>query len=438
MRRLTWYTRVALICLLIVASLALASPALALGGREGRTVIIGADEVIEDDLYVGADTFILEGRIQGDLVVGAETIVIDGVVDGDLWAAASTVTINGVVADDVRMVGAVLTLGSEAEVGDDLIGASFSFEAKRDSTIGGTFAFAGSQALLSGGIGEDVYVGSNGLAIEGSIEGDVWAEVGDPDALPYVDPSQYWSDLPPVPRVATGLSVGRQAQIGGDLEYRSSRAVEVSVDAVEGAVDHVRRIRKDVPRLATGPGVATWWALLSLRRLVAFVIVGLLLVWLAQSWIKRPAGKLKSQPWLCLGWGAMTYFLFPLAICVLFGVVILLAVLLGAVTLGNMVPAVLAVGFTLVQVLVVAYGLIVVYLTKIVFAYWVGGAILAGSGLKGRQRMVWSVLIGLLIVSIIMAVPCLGWLFALVISMLGLGSLWLLRSDAGTGSVEAG
>jgi hypothetical protein len=429
MKGLVTRRRLALTGLLILALLSLAPPALAIGWREGQTVVIGADEVIEDDLYVGAGTFILEGIVEGDLFVGGETIIINGTVEGDLWAAGNSVEVNGVVTDDARMGGAALTLGRDAEVGDDLMVAGYSFESKAGSTVGGTFFFGGAQALLSGIINEDVYVGSNGLEIEGVIEGSVWAEVGDPTRLSYVDPSQYWDDLPPVPRVATGLTLGREAKIGGDLEYRSSIAVDVSVDVVDGAVDHIRRVSEGIPELVTGPGLATWWALVSVRRLVAFVIVGLLLVWLARSWIKRPAEKLRSQPWLCLGWGAMTYFLFPLALCVLVGVVIVVAVVLGAATLGEMVLAVLVVGFTFVLALAVVYGLIVVYLSKIVFAYWIGDVILASSGVKGPQRMIWSLLTGLLIVSAVMAIPCLGSLFALVVSMLGLGSLWLLRSQ---------
>ena len=430
MRRSVTRRRLAVIGLLILALLALAPPALAIGWREGQTIVIGADEVVEDDLYVGAGTFILEGIVEGDLFVGGETIIINGTVEGDLWAAGNSVELNGVVTDDARMGGAALTLGRDAEIGDDLMVAGYSFESKAGSEVGGTFFFGGAQALLSGTFDEDVYAAGNGLEIDGVIGGSVWAEVGDPTRLTYVDPSRYWADLPPVPRVATGLTLGREAKIGGDLEYRSSIAVDVSADVVDGAVDHIRRVSEGVPRLVTGPRLATWWALLSVRRFVAFVIVGLLLVWLARSWIKRPAEKLRTQPWLCLGWGAMTYFLFPLALCVLVGVVILLAVILGAATLGNLVLAILVVGFTAVLALAVAYWLIVVYLSKIVFAYWIGDAILASSGVKGPQRMIWSLLTGLLIVSVIMAVPCLGSLFALVVSMLGLGSLWLLRSES--------
>ena len=61
--------------------------ALAFDGLEGGDVVIKADEVIEDDVYVGAANFTLEGTIKGDLIVAGTNITINGTVDGDLIAA---------------------------------------------------------------------------------------------------------------------------------------------------------------------------------------------------------------------------------------------------------------------------------------------------------------------------------------------------------------
>jgi len=103
-------TGLALIALL---TLTIATPARAFDARTGEDVVIAAGEVIEDDLYVSAATFTLDGTVKGDLAVAAQTI-----------------TINGAVMDDVRIAGATLFVGEGASIGDDLFGASYSLETR--------------------------------------------------------------------------------------------------------------------------------------------------------------------------------------------------------------------------------------------------------------------------------------------------------------------
>ena len=98
----------AVFSLLALFTMTVTSSALAFDGRGGETVVIGADEVIEDDLYVGATNFTLDGTVKGDLFVSGETIVINGTVEGDVFAMGQSIVINGIVTDDVRMAGACL------------------------------------------------------------------------------------------------------------------------------------------------------------------------------------------------------------------------------------------------------------------------------------------------------------------------------------------
>ena len=55
--------------LIAILALAFATPAMAFDGRSGDNVTIEADEVIDDDLYVTAANFTLEGTVNGDLIV---------------------------------------------------------------------------------------------------------------------------------------------------------------------------------------------------------------------------------------------------------------------------------------------------------------------------------------------------------------------------------
>jgi len=73
--------------LLAILVLTFTRPASAFDGRSGENIVIKSDEVIDDDLYVTAGTFVLDGTVNGDLIVVGQTLTINGKVDGDVMAA---------------------------------------------------------------------------------------------------------------------------------------------------------------------------------------------------------------------------------------------------------------------------------------------------------------------------------------------------------------
>jgi hypothetical protein len=106
--------------LLALVGLFAAAPARAADTRSGDQVVIGRGEVIEDDLYVAANSVTIDGTINGDLVAVGSQITINGTVKGDLLAAAQGIAINGTVNDDVRAAGQAIMLGPSARVAGDL------------------------------------------------------------------------------------------------------------------------------------------------------------------------------------------------------------------------------------------------------------------------------------------------------------------------------
>src|ERR671917_1679185 len=88
--------------LVVLAVLLLVSPVWAVESRSGNEVVIGADEVIEDDLYVTANEVLVEGTVEGDLIALGSSIAVDGTVAGDLIGAGQSVEIGGTVQDDAR------------------------------------------------------------------------------------------------------------------------------------------------------------------------------------------------------------------------------------------------------------------------------------------------------------------------------------------------
>ena len=113
----------AIFTLAVLLALTVVAPARAFDGRSGDRIVVESGEVVDDDLYVGAQEFVLDGTVNGDLIVFAQTVTINGKVDGDLIAAAQTVAVNGEVTGAVRMAGSVLFVGENVSIGGDIVAA---------------------------------------------------------------------------------------------------------------------------------------------------------------------------------------------------------------------------------------------------------------------------------------------------------------------------
>ena len=204
------YKLVTVFTLLALMLLTFATPAHAFEGREGNSVVIGANEVIDDDLYVGANDFVLDGTVKGDLIVAGSTITINGTVEGDLWAAGQAIIIDGVVMDDARIAGAGLQLGDNAQIGGDLLAAGASLETKAGSTVGNDLLVGAGQALLAGEVGRDMRAGAGALDLRGNFGRDVWAYVDQTEETTnQPSPNIYMQQSIPLtlPSVAPGLTI---------------------------------------------------------------------------------------------------------------------------------------------------------------------------------------------------------------------------------------
>jgi hypothetical protein len=421
------WKRMAVISCVLFMLFALVPAALAFEERGGDVVIIGEDEVLEDDLYAGATTVTVNGTIQGDLIVGAQTVVINGTVEGDLLAFAQSVTINGTVGDDVRVGAAALIVGKDASIGDDLVSGAYSLETMVGSTVGGGVLFGGYQALLGGDIAQDIMAGANGLSIHGNVGGDVKADVGTPeDSMPY-NPFTGTPDMPSIPTVSGGLTFGPEAEVSGNVEYTSSREVELDLDKVMGDVQHAFPPVTSPTSTPVQPRNPIVDRLLdNVQRLATLVLLSLLVVWLIPRGFQRLGGELVAKPFPSLGWGTVVYFGFPIAAMILFGVAILLGIGFGLVQLGGLGGAIIWLALGTIVVGFVLFILALVYLAKLVVGYALGKWILTRLSPAAAEKVIWPLLLGVLIVVILIALPYIGSLFNFVLTLFGLGALWLL------------
>lgn len=427
--------RLLLFSLLALLALTFTTPASAFDGRSGENIVIPSDEVIDDDLYVTAGTFVLDGTVNGDLIAMGQTITINGKVDGDVMAAGQTIVVHGTVTGAIRMAGSVLLLDEQASVGGDVIAAGYSLETREGSEIGQDLVIAGGQVLLSGNVTRNVQVATGAFELRGTVGGDVDAEVGEAERG-YIGPSPTLfmprSSIP-IPSVDPGFTVDSSAKIEGNLAYTQSKELALPAGAVAGKVTRDRPATNTAaaPQETTGQRILKW-GLNTVRTGVTLILIGLLLLWLFPFFMQGWSLELQKSTLPSLGWGVIAYIGFFLVLPLTIAVIILGGLLFGVLTLGGLAGTIVSVGILSLLALILGFVLVTSFVAKIVFGQALGRWLLERANSPLAEQRFWPMVIGVLITVVVIALfrfPLIpGWLGALlnfVVILFGLGALWI-------------
>lgn len=422
-----------LFSLVILFTLVFVPAAYAFDGRTDNRIIIGKDEVINEDLYLGANEVIVDGTINGDLMAAGENVIINGTVTGDLFAAGTTVTINGSVGDDLFAAGGSVTLGPDAVITDDVFSAGAGVEAQSGSTVGGTFLMGAAQGLLSGAIAEDLMAGANSLRLEGTVGGD--AKIGVDSTRDGFAPSFTVGNTNiRLPEIPAGLSFGDKAGIAGSLAVTSPTAPQVPASVTNDVTHSLPPVDAELARELRRDAIITSPILDALRRLVSLLLVGVLIGWLMPGLLRRTTGAIQSRPLPSLGLGLLNIVAAPLIAFTLVGVVILTAIVFAALSLGDLAALIVVVGFMLIGLAVMAFVLAVTFFCQAAVAYLTGRWILGKVKPGWNERLMWPLLLGLLVFGLLFAIPVAGGLLQFLVILVGLGailiSLWESRKAA--------
>jgi cytoskeletal protein CcmA (bactofilin family) len=464
MRRETMNRRVWGIVRLVLTLMVVAAGLLGVAGRANAVEVveggvIPAGQTIDDDVFIAYDNVLVEGTVTGDLFAFGSNIRINGTVGGSLFAAGQTIAVNGEVQGSVYAAGSSAILGGASSVGRNVYYAGFGLEQQPGSQVQRDLITAGYQALLSGAVERNVSASVGALVISGEIGGDVRADVGAPDAGGFM----FFAPPGAPAAVPLGIRVTEGAEIGGQLTYVSPEAQEDAIGAepAEGIVYQTpvpdagqEAQRRDGRSLGL---IVVQWIIARLRDLVTLLLLGALILWLWPRWLYRAADVVASQPLLSLGWGVIVWLLGYIGAAILAFLIVLAAILLGIVTLGGLAFAVLGIGFSALGLAFTIFWLSVAYISKLVVAFMVGRWIVRGlsrreeprtevatppgeePGPEAAPRRVerprsvaedgWSLVVGVLIYVLLRAIPILGWLIGLVVTLFGLGALFMALRD---------
>lgn len=412
--------------------------------------IITAETTIDDDALIGGTTVIVDGTINGNLVAGGETVTLNGTVNGDailmartvivsqsaringnLFLGAQTAEISGLVSGSLFSGSAAVELRSGAQITGNVYSGSYSFESLPQTSIGRDLFVGAYQVKLAGDLARNLKAGGAAFDLNGTIGGDVNIQMG--NALESENSSPMWwnfagqYNLPEPSQL--GLRIGPDAEIKGTLNYTSTVPVEIENQPGGGVVYSTpipEQVQTDYQRpVKTTPPALNWlWTLT--RHLFTGLILGALALWLAPRLLKRSADLAGSKTLPALGIGFVAVVLSVPVVLIAIGVVLALALLFGLVTLGGLAGLILWVGMTLITVAVVAFTVLAVYGSKLIVSYLVG-KLLFEKVFKAENTSVWvQFFVGIFVVTLLIAIPFIGWLIGLLVMLIGLGAVWYL------------
>lgn len=371
-----WVVAAVVVALFLVL---LPSVAYAAEPRSGDSVVVGPDEVIDDDLYAFGSLVDIQGTVRGDVIAFARSVNVGGTVTGDLIAAGATVSVSGRVDGSIRAAAADLTLSGP--VGEDVVAGARGLRIGQRSTIGRDLLAGAESIWMEGQVGRRMKAGANNLTLAGGVGGDVYVEVG-------------------------SLIVTDSAVIGGNLTYTSDKQATIRQGAqIRGTVEQREPSRPERAEDRTNP-IVGWF-----QTLIGLFLTGLLFVLLLPGFSARTVDTLRRSPWASLGLGALSFLVVPFAAILLFA----LGLFVGGWWIGLFLLALFAIAMVL--------GFVVAGL-------FTGQQVVERAGRPDIPILV-ALAIGLAILLLIGVVPFLGPLVAIVATLFGLGTLvlsaWRIR-----------
>ena len=350
--------------------------------RQGSDVTVGPGETVNDDLYAGAGTISISGTVNGNAIAGGGTITVSGNVTGDLILGGGTINVTGRVGGSIIAAGGNLTLNGP--VAKDIVVTGGTIDIPSGGTIGRDLVVAGGSTTVSAPIARRVRMSAGSLTLRSKVGGDVTGQV---DHLKLDG-----------------------AQVAGNLDYTSDNPVGL-VNGARVAGTTTRHTPADRGGRA-GNAVVRW-----LQGLVGIFALGLLLILLLPALSARAVDTERAQPWASLGIGA--------AICIITPIVALIVFIVG-----------IFIGGWWLGLLLIPIWILALALGYVASGFLLGRLIFAQLG-WGQYHDALKLLGGLLVLSIVVIIPVLGWLVGLAALVFGTGALAIAVAGQARGKPAA-
>ncbi len=339
--------------------------------------------VVSQDVLTAGRIVDVTADVRGDVAAAGGNVSINGPVQGYVMSAGRHVTVAGPVGNDLWAAGE--TVDVRNTVGNNAMLAGRTVELSPEGSIAGSARMAGERVVANGRVGGDLHIGATRAEIDGEVEGRVEAHAQQVSILP-------------------------GAVLHGDLIVESPNPPDISPSAtIAGEVRHDPT--NTGGRWEYGPS----WPLLWVFIAGALFLLGAAALAFAPAWAARVAATLRAR----VGWSALAGFLWLVLTPIVAGIL--------AVTVFG-IPLAIVLGALYVAVLL---------LSGVFVSYQVGTWVLARAGRPDASPW-WRMLAGIVIVSLGISLPFVGWIVAIAVLLFGAGALLLERRGSRAPAAAAG
>jgi cytoskeletal protein CcmA (bactofilin family) len=354
----------ALFALTSVAGVAMAS------STDNQTNVVLPTADSHKGLYVRTgENVTIDGTITGDAWLAGSKVVINGDIDGSLYAAASEVIVKGVVRGNVMAAGSRVTI--EGKIGGSAYLAGSEITTDNQSTVAGSMVAFGSIYNQQGSVGTQAYLFGSQVTIDGPIGSNTKI-------------------------YASEVTLGKNAQINGNLAYASDAKVSIANDKnITGSITKIADTAK--------PNAGTSIVAISMGTvfmLAASLLLGLVAFSVLPGSARATADWEQSHLTKTLLYGIGFAFLVPVVL---------------------LVTALTLVGFELAILGLLVY-IAVLMLGGVMTAYCIGKWLLKRKTYS-TATLALELLVGVGILSVIGLIPFVGSLVGFFAAIAGIGAI---------------
>lgn len=334
-------------------------------GESGNVSVAKTEQT--HNLYLAGANVTSEAIVTGDLVAVGSNVSLSGTVEHSIIAAGGNVTVNADAGQNVRLAGGTVTFNGQT--GEDLAVAGGTVNLSSGSLVTGDLMIAGGSLKIDGTVNGRVFGSGGDVVIGGHIKGDVKL-----------------TDV-------NSLELTSTAVIDGKLTYSSASEATISSSAkVLGGTDYQKTTSKNYD-FGSDSLFSVWMVLASL-------VLGLVIVYGYRKSSLAIIEDNRQHFWASMGIGLVTLIVVPAAVIIFIITVI---------------------GMKLAMLLATLYWLLIA-LGSIFNSLFVGSEVYLMIRKGEMRRNDWlTVLIGVIITSLLVLIPYIGWLvwFGIFLSALG-------------------
>jgi len=336
--------------------------------KNGDSVYVPKDEVIEGNLYAAGSSLVIDGKVTGDIICAGQSININGKIGGNLRLVGNTINFNGQVERNGIIIGATGITSASSTIGWDLL------------ILGNIFE-------LNGKVGRDLYGGAGKVNLGGQVGKNINLDFG----------AQNKDEKP--------FTITSTAKINGQLKYKSDKDATIDAGAVITG-ETIHNFPTAVTKKSNLANLGWWWG--KLISLFSALVVGLVLISFWREQVIKITDLISAKAGASLGWGILALLLTPII------AIILLITIIG-------IPLAL---------ILMALWLIAMYVSKILVGILIGRTLLSKYWLKQKDSLILAMIVGIVVAYLIFAIPFIGWIMALMATLFGLGGIMLVLKKA--------